>query len=81
MSAHYTVIAKGVKLRRVLSNELIEASDPGLCYSLSACAIRKKSSSKHFMTPHFFTRNRWWFSPGPHLQESHTLCYNFAVKV
>jgi len=44
-------------------------------WSLSLCQcvlLEKKSSTKSLMTPHFFTRNRWWLSSGPYFQESHT---------
>ena len=42
---------KGVRLRRILSNELVEVTH-GLCHSVNVC-FWKKSATKNFTTPHF----------------------------
>jgi len=50
-SAHYPVIAKVLRLRRILRNELIEVTLVSVALSMSAFC--KKSTTKYFMASHF----------------------------
>jgi len=52
-SAHSTAIAKAL-VRSILNNELIEVTLASV--TLSMCTFCKKSATKRFITPHFFTR-------------------------